>query len=119
MYTEKVNRVIRERMPAGVIEGIRWKFLGQWIVFNPAEDLNACAAFEQTLDPVKNLLNEEDGEETQWGNYVWNLEHTGEPTCAEEDIYNRTISATPMQRCKAYIKTVCPEEWEETPHKNK
>jgi hypothetical protein len=68
-------------------------------------DLNACREMELSLDDERNLIPEEDGEETEWDRYIWTLEQIVEPLCAEEDIYRRCICASPAERCEAFLRT--------------
>lgn len=49
MNKELQNIAIAEIMPKGFLEGHRWLYEGQWIIFDPLNDLNAMHEAEKVL----------------------------------------------------------------------
>lgn len=49
MSPEAQIEALASRLPPGILEGKRWLFDGQWIVFDPTADANAVRLCERIL----------------------------------------------------------------------
>ena len=80
---------------------------------NYTGSLDACVEFEWGLSDTLNTIPDDQGWQSQRDLYRYHLENIVEPTCAEDDIIWFTITATPLQRCTALLRTI--DKWEESP----
>lgn len=70
-------------------------------------DLNAMHLAELAcLSTGNNRLNPDEGEESDWDHYIWELERIVGRGCAEEEIYAFAINSTAAQRAEAFLRTV-------------
>lgn len=92
MTPERQQAAIAEVMPKGFLEGLRWNYGGQWIVFDPLNDLNAMHEAESILTDGKQI---EDYEAE-----LWKATNFARPS------HRAVICATAAQRAEAFCRTV-------------
>jgi hypothetical protein len=94
MTPERQTAAIASVMPAGFLEGLRWNYKGQWIVFDPLSDLNAMHEAEKVL-----------------------VEHPGLYWFALAKVVGGSLKdiacATASQRAEAFLRTL--NLWRSTP----
>jgi hypothetical protein len=99
---ERQTAAIASVMPKGFLEGLRWNHKGQWILFNPLNDLNAMHEAEKVLT------------EKQVRSYAFTLAQVLDtsPTVDLDDQF-LNIHATAAQRVEAFLRTL--NLWNPTP----
>jgi hypothetical protein len=73
---------------------------------NYPEDLNAMHEAIKQLDDESSLLPPEEGFETQLDSYINELEYEVSKTCAQDDIYKKTVTASAEQSSTAFVKAI-------------
>lgn len=111
MTDQEINIAIAEACPTifkhdGRIVYYRFDHQRAGQAVDPCNDLNAMHEAEQTLQSDNNRLHPDDGEESDWDCYIYNLEEIVSLTCAEDDIYRNTINAAARPRAEAFLRTI-------------
>ena len=74
---------------------------------NYLSDLNACHEMEKTLDNKANIMDEEDGFCTERDRYMDTLQSiTDARPTHQDDCEWAFLTATPAQRCQAFLRTL-------------
>ena len=84
-------------MPQGLLEGQRWLFQGQWIVFDPFHDLNAMYEAEKYFVQSDGCVWGED-----WDAYCKELARV----CAKATPPNCLARATAAQRAESFLRVL-------------
>ena len=102
MTDQQINAAITARMPAGIIEGVRWLFGGAWIIFDPCNDLNAVQ------EAVSNLPRNQLYSFEQW---LISIVRRDTIKTVEKDWTYISVCATAQQRAEAVLRAT--GDWKE------